>query len=67
MKKRIFFLALVTVLSFTSVFAADDDLPPTDDPPVAPIDDWVPALVLVGLVYFGHKVLKGQAAVKTER
>lgn len=62
------FLALVTVLSFTSVFAQDDDLPPTDDPAIdVPIDDWVPCLMLVGLVYFGHKALKGQVSVKTEQ
>jgi hypothetical protein len=31
--------------------AQEDDLPPTDDPPVAPINEWVPLFIIIALFY----------------
>ena len=34
---------------------SDDDAPPVEDPPPpAPIDDWIPLLIIVGLGYVGY-------------
>ena len=49
MKDKLFILSLL--LTQFAVFAQDDDLPITDDPPLAPIDSWIPVFVVFALVY----------------
>ncbi len=61
MKKKLCFLILFSFLSVPLVFAQDDDLPPDPeepDVPPAPIDDYLPLLVLAGTVYTSWKLIR---------
>lgn len=66
MKKKLFFLILISFLSLPGLFAQDDDLPPTDDPdiPAAPINDYIPVLFAFGVLYAIWLIRRKQAADK---
>lgn len=42
-----------------SAFAQDDDnsgLPPLEDPPLAPIDNWIPVLILMAVLFAYYRI-----------
>ncbi len=60
MKKRIFFLLMISFLSLPKAFAQDDDLPPDPEEPEVPgtpIDKSLPLLLVAGVVYTWRKLL----------
>jgi hypothetical protein len=60
MKKKLCFLILISFLALPQVFAQDDDLPPVPDEPdvpPAPINDYLPILILVGAAYSSWKLI----------
>lgn len=61
MKKKLCFLILISLLSVPRVFAQDDDLPPDPeepDVPPAPINDYLPLLILAGTAYSSWKLIQ---------
>lgn len=61
MKKKLCFLILISFLSVTRVFGQDDDvLPDPEEPnvPSAPINDYLPLLILAGTAYSFRKLNK---------
>lgn len=56
MKKTILLLCLLFVVhAGYSQFEDDGDGPPVEDPPPpAPIDDWIPVLLVLGVAYTGY-------------
>lgn len=56
-------MIMLCLLSGHRALAQDDDLPPTDEPPVpaAPIDYYVPALFVIGAVY-AARIVKNRKA-----
>lgn len=48
------FLLLMFLFVQLSVFAQDDDGPPTDDPPLAPIDAWTTLFLLLAVIYTAY-------------
>jgi hypothetical protein len=58
MKKRNLFIPMVLILfSFTTVVQGQNYQPwepPTDDPPVAPVDHWLPFLFVTAVLFAFH-------------
>ena len=60
--KYFYFILFSLLTSFTSIandfdkYEDNNGMPPNDNPPLAPIDDWVPFLLMIAILFAFYSI-----------